>query len=146
MYYHEENAAERALRKELTRRGLDFHQGETIAGREIDFFFPRCSLAVEVDGLSHLTLEARVRDRTKERALAERGIHLLRLGNEEVLADVRRCGDRIVDYLRLWERNLRRAGTVTVEPPWREGLRAWAAQAGLDLPGKGNQPPGRKRG
>lgn len=143
-YFHEENTAERALRQELTRRGLDFRQGEMIAGREIDFFIPRCLLAVEIDGFFHFTRDAKVRDRAKDRALADQGIQILRFGNQEVLADVRGCGDRVVDYLRSWERSVRRAGAGTGESSLRRGLRAWAAKSGFALP-EGNQPPRRER-
>jgi len=145
-YYHEENAAERLLGKELARRGLDFRQSEIIAGREIDFFLPRFLLAIEVDGFSHLAAKVRVRDRTKERALTDLGITLLRLGNQEVLGDVRACGDRINLYLRTWERNVRRAGAPGEETPFQRGLRDWAARSGLNLPGQSDEPPGRRRG
>lgn len=138
-YYHEENAAERALRKELTRRRLDFHQGEMIAGREIDFFLPQCLLAVEVDGFSHLTRSIRDRDRDKERILSERGITLLRLSNQDVSTNARACGDRIADYIRTWRGNVQRARSPVGETTLQAGLRAWVAKNGLGLEGK--KPP-----
>ena len=143
-YYHEETAAERLLRKELTRRKLCFRQGETIGGREIDFIFPQFHLAIEVDGFSHLTLAAQVHDRTKERILAGLGISLLRFRNDEVLADVRLCGDRVMDYIGSWRRNTRRSADAGGEGPLQSGLRAWAAKAGLSLPRRtvlGNRGP-----
>ncbi|MGE5549127.1 MAG: endonuclease domain-containing protein [Bacteroidota bacterium] len=143
LYNHEENAAERALRKELTRRGLDFRQGEILAGREIDFLLPRYHLAIEVDGFFHIASAIRAKDREKERLLSEYGITLLRLSNQDVLTNVRACGDRIADYIATWRSNLRRAGSVAGETPLQAGLRVWIAKTGFGL--QSNEPPRRKR-
>lgn len=138
-YYHEENKAERLLRREMARRGLRFRQGEMIAGREIDFYLPDCFLAVEVDGLSHLAADVRKRDADKERLLAERGIALLRLPNEEVLADVQGCVDRIMAYLKAWRQKVAQAETLPAETPLQHQLRAWAERTGFTLPDDGGE-------
>lgn len=143
-FAHEETAAERAIRKELSRRGLCFRQGEIIAGREVDFFLPDCLLAVEVDGLFHLVPEARARDRTKERLLAGLGIFVMRFSNHEALTSARTCGDRVVDYARAWQNRVKRAATVTGETPIQRGLRAWLARAER-APGQGDKPPRGRR-
>ncbi len=139
-FAHEETAAERALRKELSRRGLCFRQGEIIAGRELDFFLPDCLLAVEVDGLFHLVPEARVQDRTKERLLAGLGIAVIRFSNHEVLTRTRTCGDRVAAYARTWQSRVKRAAVATGETPIQRGLRAWLARAER-TPGQGDKPP-----
>ncbi|MGQ9778375.1 MAG: endonuclease domain-containing protein [Bacillota bacterium] len=132
-YYHEENKAEKLLRREMARRGLHFRQGAMIAGREIDFYLPECFLAVEVDGFSHLAADVRRRDADKERLLSEQGITLLRFGNEEVFADVRACVDRIVAYVKTWREKVAAAEATPGESPFQRQLSAWAARAGLDL-------------
>lgn len=141
-YHHEENKAEALLRRELSRRGLEYRQSEMIAGREIDFFLPRCLLAVEIDGFSHYALSARLRDLAKEKSLAELGISLLRLGNEEVLADVRACGQKVADYARDWEKNVNRRVPGAEEAAWQKDLRLWAARAGIPV-SEPSRKPGR---
>ncbi|NLG84727.1 MAG: DUF559 domain-containing protein [Firmicutes bacterium] len=142
-YYHVENKAERLLRQEMIRRGLRFRQSVTIAGREIDFYLPECFLAIEVDGFSHLAADVRKRDADKERLLAEEGIALLRLRNEEVFADVRACVDRIVDYVRAWRDKVSTAETTAGENPLRKQLEGWLARMERGKSagdGKGNSP------
>ena len=138
-YYHEENKAERLLRQEMTHRGLRFRQSAKIAGREIDFYLPECFLAVEIDGLSHLAADVRKRDADKEHLLAELGIALLRLPNEEVLADVRGCVDRIAAYLKAWRQKVAPAEPPPGENPLQRQLRAWAERNGFILPDDGGK-------
>jgi len=130
-YYHEETAAERSLRKELDRRGLDYRQSMMLCGREIDFFFPRHLLAVEIDGFFHCSRNARQRDMIKESILDGQGIHMVRFNNQDILSDTRACGQRIADYIRTRDRNLRRAAIVALEPPLRAGLLAWVKRNGF---------------
>lgn len=137
-YYHEENKAERLLRREMARRGIPFRQSVIIAGREIDFFLPDYFLAVEVDGFSHLAADVRQRDAEKERLLAAEGITLLRLTNEEIFADVSSCVDRITDYIKTWRAKVAAAEAGAETSPLRQQLAAWLEK---HRPGDGNEKP-----
>jgi very-short-patch-repair endonuclease len=63
------------------RHGLPRPRVNTnFAGYEVDFLWPEAEVAVEVDGAhTHLTQQAFHRDRRRDRALAARGIQVLRV-------------------------------------------------------------------
>jgi hypothetical protein len=76
-------------RSEAERRFLDLcHRhglpppsvNTNVAGHEVDFLWPTAAVAVEVDGAkAHLTQQAFQRDRQRDRDLATRGIHVVRV-------------------------------------------------------------------
>jgi very-short-patch-repair endonuclease len=90
----------RKLRKEMTfhermlwqalradqLKGLHFRRQQVIAGFVADFYCASASLAVELDGDSHLV--TRAYDVQRDHALARLGIRTLRLRNEAVAADL----------------------------------------------------------
>jgi very-short-patch-repair endonuclease len=81
--------------------------GVWIEGYEIDFFWRRVGLAVELDGLNeHGTREAVSSDRKKDRVLWRAGIRTMRLtgdaldAEDEVLADLVQAGVRVASWPR----------------------------------------------
>ena len=89
----------RALRREATfperllwarlRRhalGVAFRRQQPVGPFVVDFFAPAAALAVEVDGRSHDGRGAA--DAAREAALRSLGVRVLRVTNDEVLADL----------------------------------------------------------
>jgi very-short-patch-repair endonuclease len=65
--------------------GYRFLRQHPIAPYVVDFYCAALKLVVEVDGSIHDLPEVQVNDQLRQRALEERGLHLLRLTNQEVL-------------------------------------------------------------
>lgn len=97
-------AAEAVLWQNLQRQrtGHRFERQVCIAGFILDFWCPRSRVAIELDGGIHR--ETAANDAEKERAMAARGIEVLRFANDElfkslpvVLATIRhKCSERVL--------------------------------------------------
>ena len=95
-------ARARELRRAMTREeallwqhlrgnrlgGLHFRRQQVIDGFIVDFYCHAAALVVEVDGPVHQN--QREYDRERDAVLADRGLHLLRVTNEEVASDLAR--------------------------------------------------------
>ncbi|MFB3820101.1 MAG: endonuclease domain-containing protein [Candidatus Methylomirabilales bacterium] len=67
-------------------RGLHFRRQQVIDGYVVDFFCHEARLVVEVDGGVHRAQAGY--DAERDRALAQRGLRVLRIPNEDVTRDV----------------------------------------------------------
>lgn len=54
----------------------------------LDFYVPKISLAIEVDGGIHLSKNQKERDLNKDTFLNDNGIEVLRIKNEEIFDDL----------------------------------------------------------
>ena len=54
----------------------------------IDFYSPQLKLAIEIDGLTHLTDEEKDYDAWRQNKLEEYGVKFLRFTNEEVYGNI----------------------------------------------------------
>src|SRR5882672_7209538 len=84
---HEPTAAEAAAWALLRDRrclGLKFRRQHVIRGFIVDFYCPELRLAVEVDGPVHSGRAQAEYDEARSRALADAGIGVVRIGNEQV--------------------------------------------------------------
>lgn len=95
--------AERLFEQLLTTAGIDgWKANRRIAGYEVDFVFPRATLAVEIDGLAFDSgTDDFHRDRVKQNAIALAGWQVLRFTwidlieyPDRVIAEVRRAIER----------------------------------------------------
>ncbi len=75
--------------------GLHFRRQQIIDGFIVDFYCLAAALVVEVDGEIHAG--QRTYDRERDRALAERGLDVLRIPNGDVRQDIDAVLARIVD-------------------------------------------------
>jgi very-short-patch-repair endonuclease len=64
--------------------GYRFHRQSVQRGYILDFYCPKLRLAIEVDGSVHDLEDQAAYDETKERALEECGVRMLRFSNEDV--------------------------------------------------------------
>ena len=54
----------------------------------VDFYSPKIDLAIEIDGLTHLTDEEKEYDAWRQNKLEEYGVKFLRFTNEEVYGNI----------------------------------------------------------
>jgi 5-methyltetrahydrofolate--homocysteine methyltransferase len=66
--------------------GLRFLRHHVIGVYVVDFYCAKAKLVIEVDGSIHDIPEVRQQDQFRQKLLEERGLRVLRLTNEEVMA------------------------------------------------------------
>ena len=84
-----------ALRRNQLR-GLHFRRQQLIDGFVVDFYCPRTSLVIEVDGRIHIQQKAS--DAERDVVLRARGLQILRIRNEDVQGDLPAVLERILQY------------------------------------------------
>jgi very-short-patch-repair endonuclease len=92
--------AEWAMWQALKRRrllGLRFRRQHPIAGFIVDFYCPELRLAVEVDGSVHA--ERVLEDASRDTALANLGVMVIRIRNEDAMADIEGAVSRLEDVV-----------------------------------------------
>jgi very-short-patch-repair endonuclease len=80
--------------------GLKFRRQYSTGNYVLDFYCSDARLAIEVDGMAHDNADRAERDRLRDYWLRNAGIETLRIPAREVLADVERTADAIVEYAR----------------------------------------------
>ena len=83
----EMTARERLLWSRLRKRqlqGVQFYRQKPIGDYIVDFYAPKASLVVEVDGSQHLNSEHRQDDAERDAYLKSQGLRVLRFSNFEV--------------------------------------------------------------
>ena len=88
-FRHEPTSAEAMLWLGLRRRllaGVKFRRQHLIAGYIVDFYCSLLRLAIEVDGGVHALQQERDQERTVH--LARLGVHVVRIPNDRILADL----------------------------------------------------------
>jgi len=90
--------------------GYDFHRQRPIDEFIVDFFCPRLSLAVEIDGDSH---EGKLdRDSKRQQEIEQYGVHFLRFDDEEVKENLDGVLDAIRDWIEMKQKMLAPAPNV----------------------------------
>jgi len=67
--------------------GRKFRRQHGIGPYIVDFYCPEEKLAIELDGDIHREPEVKAHDEIRDRFLTERGIRVLRFGNEQATGD-----------------------------------------------------------
>ena len=84
-------------------RGYDFHRQKPIDRFILDFFCHELMLGIEVDGITHETLEVIKKDNVKDKRLQQLGIYVLRFTDYEVKTQMESVLRAIVDYIDVYE-------------------------------------------
>ena len=95
--------AEKALWYSLKERqvlGYKFRRQHGIKKYVVDFYCPELRLAIEADGESHDTDEARRRDSRRQQEIENEGIRFLRLRDEEILRNTEKVVRKIEERIR----------------------------------------------
>ncbi len=67
-------------------RGYDFHRQKPIDKHIVDFYCPRLTLAIEIDGESHFANETK--DNMRQKTIEALGINFLRFDDSEIKGDM----------------------------------------------------------
>jgi len=95
-------AAERVLWSRLRceqLHGFEFRRQHQVGDHVLDFYCVERRIAVEVDGDSHHVARGPTRDEARSLLLAREGIRVLRFTNIEVLVELDRVVETIIDEL-----------------------------------------------
>ncbi|MBP1841339.1 endonuclease domain-containing protein [Formosa algae] len=84
-------------------RSYDFHRQKPIDRFILDFFCHELMLGIEVDGITHETLEVVKKDNVKDKRLQQLGICVLRFTDYEVKTQMESVLRPIVDYIDVYE-------------------------------------------
>jgi len=93
--------AEIILWSKLKGKGIGhkFRRQYSVGAFVLDFCCPAMKLAIEVDGDSHYTDEARIRDDERQKIIENYGFKFLRFTNNEIAANINGVLSRIAQYI-----------------------------------------------
>ena len=80
--------------------GYDFHRQKPIDRFVVDFFCPKLNLSIELDGGSHETDEAFVKDKDRQEYLENLGIRFLRFKESDARDKMRWVLEVIEDWIK----------------------------------------------
>ncbi len=91
---------EKILWREIRRKqlGYEFHRQMPIDEYIVDFYCHELMLAIEVDGISHETEEAKAKDAERQDRLERWGVSFLRFSDEAVMSRL----DWVVREIERW--------------------------------------------
>jgi very-short-patch-repair endonuclease len=69
--------------------GFQFYRQKVIGAYIVDFYCPKASLVVELDGGQHFDIEGKKKDKARDDNLAGLGLKVLRFSNKEVFSNHR---------------------------------------------------------
>lgn len=98
--------AEIILWNELKQKkifGYDFDRQRPIGEYIVDFYCKDLSLAIEVDGVSHLLEETIDHDIKRQEILENKGVSILRFEDSEILNDIENVLREIQGWILDWE-------------------------------------------
>ena len=78
--------------------GVEFLRQHVIGDYIVDFVSRHEGLVIEVDGGYHSEPRQQADDAIREKYLEERGFHVMRFSNEEVLFDINKVTEQITSY------------------------------------------------
>jgi epoxyqueuosine reductase len=97
-------ASETALWNEIRNRkigGYQFHRQVPLLDYIVDFYCHELMLAIEIDGDSHATSQARRRDQNRQHRLEKEGIHFIRFTDREVRNQAELVVSKIADWIKV---------------------------------------------
>jgi very-short-patch-repair endonuclease len=80
--------------------GRKFRRQHSIGLFVLDFYCPSERLAVELDGEVHNTLNAKIHDEERQKAIETLDIHIIRFQNIDILQDIDQVLDTIQHHFR----------------------------------------------
>ena len=75
--------------------GVQFYRQKSIGNYIVDFYCPKASLVIEVDGRQHHEKEGAEKDETRDKYLKSLKLKVLRFTNTEVLKDINKVVEKI---------------------------------------------------
>lgn len=126
--------------------GVDFDRQRPIGSFIVDFYCKDLMLAIEVDGDSHSSDEAKRYDRSRQEQLEAVGVRFLRFDDQKVRNET----DKVVEEIKYWigEQNNNLVGRIT-NPYYSENDNvsvAGESPESYGVPGVKSQPVGDRKG
>lgn len=84
-------------RKQL--KGYQFYRQKIIKKYIVDFYCPKASLVIEVDGSQHYLKEGIIKDKSRDSQLEKMGLRVMRFSDKEVLQEPDDVLEKIFEYL-----------------------------------------------
>ena len=78
--------------------GYRFRRQYSVRNFVLDFYCPKLKLAIEVDGESHFSDDAQLRDEERQRIIESFGITFMRFTNREIYENVEGVLEKIIKY------------------------------------------------
>ena len=85
-------------------KGYKFNRQKPLGKYIVDFFYKKLNLVIEVDGESHDSIEARLKDERRQLALEKLGLSFLRFDDLDVKNKMEMVLQRIVEFIEKFER------------------------------------------
>ncbi|MBT6837968.1 MAG: endonuclease domain-containing protein [Bacteroidetes bacterium] len=85
--------------------GYSFNRQKPLGNYIVDFYCKKLGLVIEVDGSSHYTVEAAIKDEKRQAILEELGLSFLRFDDEEVRKDMNNVLRTIESWILEKEKN-----------------------------------------
>ncbi|HEV8515645.1 MAG TPA: endonuclease domain-containing protein [Cyclobacteriaceae bacterium] len=85
-------------------KGYKFNRQKPLGKYIVDFFCKKLNLVIEVDGESHDSIEARLKDERRQLALEKLGLSFLRFDDLDVKNKMEMVLQRIVEFIEKFER------------------------------------------
>jgi very-short-patch-repair endonuclease len=95
--------AERLMWQNLRNRrfeGYKFRRQVSVGFFVLDFYCPQLKLAIEVDGYSHDSEEAKKYDAERQEIIENHGVRFLRIRDEEVHENIEKALDKVKAEIR----------------------------------------------
>jgi very-short-patch-repair endonuclease len=95
--------AEKILWSRLRRKqilGIQFYRQKPIGHYIVDFFSPKASLVIEVDGSQHKETNHRKKDERRDRFLSSQGVEVIRFNANDVVKEIGSVTQRIYEIVR----------------------------------------------
>lgn len=81
-------------------QGFKFRRQYSIGGYVVDFYCPKCKLAIELDGPSHYVNDAvQTYDKQRQQFIEQSGIRVIRFTNKEVYRNIDGVITTIIDFI-----------------------------------------------
>ena len=95
--------------------GFRFRRQRAFGDYVVDFYCPQCGVAVEVDGLSHMGRAQP--DNRREQAMGKLGLKIVRVTNDDVLANPEAVAEHILRMCRAADEAGNTGATRLERPP-----------------------------
>lgn len=94
--------AERALWSRIRGKqfkGSQFYRQKPIGNFIVDFYCPKASLVLELDGGQHYTEDGKAKDRRRDQFMKNMGLRVLRFSDKEVFENIESVIEKIEEHL-----------------------------------------------
>jgi very-short-patch-repair endonuclease len=78
---------------------VQFHRQKIIGNYIVDFYYPKASLVIELDGGQHYSEEGRYKDKQRDNYLKSQGMYVMRFSDRDVFENLEGIVNHIQNYI-----------------------------------------------